>query len=48
MEELLLTLVEEEELLLTLVDPEAIGDVEAKGEDREDRWSEARGEPSYS
>jgi len=33
MEELLLTLLEEEELLLTLIDPEVVKDVKAEGED---------------
>ncbi len=37
MEELVLTLMEEEELLLTLVDPEAIRDVEIKDKSRKNR-----------
>jgi len=36
-DELLLTLLEEEELLLTLLDPEVVNDAEIKGKDREDR-----------
>ncbi len=34
-EELLLSLFDEEELLLTLLDPEVVKDVEVEGEDRE-------------
>ena len=41
MEELVLTLMEEEELLLTLIDREVARDAEIEGEDRES-WTERR------
>jgi len=37
-EELLLTLLEEEDLLLALLDPGVVRGAEAKGKDREEGW----------